>query len=73
MPNFAINNLASFQNQEYQSALCKIMATLAFLKMWFPRARRIMLTHMNPTMLAHLNEIRSAGVEAAEDGDVVEL
>lgn len=37
------------------------------------RARRIMLTHMNPTMLARLSEIKSAGVETAEDGVVVEL
>jgi ribonuclease BN (tRNA processing enzyme) len=37
------------------------------------RARRIMLTHMNPTMLARLDEIRSAGVETADDGAIVEL
>ena len=37
------------------------------------RAKRIMVTHMNPTMLAHLDEIRAAGVEIAEDGKVIEL
>ena len=37
------------------------------------RAQRIMLTHMNPTALAHLDEIRAAGVLIAADGDVVEL
>ena len=37
------------------------------------RARRIMITHMNPTMLAHLDEARGAGVASAEDGAVVEI
>jgi ribonuclease BN (tRNA processing enzyme) len=37
------------------------------------RARRIMITHMNPTALAHLDEFRAAGVLVAADGDVVEL
>jgi ribonuclease BN (tRNA processing enzyme) len=37
------------------------------------RAKRVMITHMNPTMLAHLDEIRAAGVEVAEDGKVIEL
>jgi ribonuclease BN (tRNA processing enzyme) len=37
------------------------------------RARRILLTHMNPTMLAHLDEVRAAGVGAAEDGAVIEF
>jgi ribonuclease BN (tRNA processing enzyme) len=37
------------------------------------RAERIMITHMNPTALAHLDEIRAAGVLIAADGDVVEL
>ena len=32
------------------------------------RARRIMLTHMNPAMLAHLDEVRAAGALVAEDG-----
>src|SRR6478672_6684696 len=32
------------------------------------RARRIMLTHVNPIMLAHLDEVRAAGVLPAEDG-----
>jgi ribonuclease BN (tRNA processing enzyme) len=36
-------------------------------------AQRIMITHMNPTVLAHLDEIRAAGVLIAADGDVVEL
>jgi ribonuclease BN (tRNA processing enzyme) len=31
-------------------------------------ARRTMLTHMNPTMLARLDELRGAGVLLAEDG-----
>jgi ribonuclease BN (tRNA processing enzyme) len=37
------------------------------------RARRIMITHMNPTMLAHLDEARTAGVASAEDGVIVEI
>jgi len=37
------------------------------------RARRIMVTHMNPTMLARLDEAKAAGVLLAEDGAVVEL
>jgi phosphoribosyl 1,2-cyclic phosphodiesterase len=37
------------------------------------RARRIMLTHMNPVMLAHLDEVRAAGVVPAEDGAVIEI
>jgi ribonuclease BN (tRNA processing enzyme) len=37
------------------------------------RARRIMVTHMNPTMLARLDEVRAAGVLIAEDGMVVEI
>ena len=37
------------------------------------RARRIMLTHMNPTMLARLDEVRAAGVLVAEDGAVLEF
>jgi ribonuclease BN (tRNA processing enzyme) len=37
------------------------------------RAQRIMLTHMNPTALAHLDEIRAAGVLVAADGDVVDF
>lgn len=36
-------------------------------------AHRIMMTHMNETVLAHLDEIRAAGVLVAADGDVVEL
>ena len=31
-------------------------------------ARRIMLTHMNPTMLAKLDGVRQSGVRIAEDG-----
>ncbi|HEU5018562.1 MAG TPA: MBL fold metallo-hydrolase [Pseudolabrys sp.] len=37
------------------------------------RARQIMLTHMNPTMLARLDEIKAAGVLIAEDGLVMEF
>jgi hypothetical protein len=32
-----------------------------------------MITHMNPTVLAHLDEIRPAGVLVAEDGAVINL
>jgi ribonuclease BN (tRNA processing enzyme) len=35
------------------------------------KARRIMLTHMNPTMLARLDEVRAGGVLLAEDGLVM--
>ena len=37
------------------------------------RAKRIMLTHMNPSALARLDEIRAGGVLIAEDGAVVEV
>jgi ribonuclease BN (tRNA processing enzyme) len=37
------------------------------------RARRVMITHMNPAALAHLEEIKAAGVLVAADGDVLEL
>jgi ribonuclease BN (tRNA processing enzyme) len=37
------------------------------------RARRIMVTHMNPTMLARLDEVKAAGVLVAEDGAVLEF
>jgi ribonuclease BN (tRNA processing enzyme) len=37
------------------------------------RARRIMLTHMNPTMLARIGEARAEGFEVADDGLVVEV
>jgi ribonuclease BN (tRNA processing enzyme) len=37
------------------------------------RARQIMLTHMNPTMLAKLDEVRQSGVQVAEDGMVLEF
>lgn len=36
-------------------------------------ARRTMLTHMNPTMLARLGEVEAAGVLIAADGRVVEF
>ncbi|MFL6798362.1 MAG: MBL fold metallo-hydrolase [Xanthobacteraceae bacterium] len=36
-------------------------------------ARRIMLTHMNPSMLARLDEAKAAGVLIAEDGLIFEL
>jgi ribonuclease BN (tRNA processing enzyme) len=37
------------------------------------RTRQIMITHMNPAVLAHLDEIRAAGVLIAADGLVVDL
>jgi ribonuclease BN (tRNA processing enzyme) len=37
------------------------------------RARKIMLTHMNPTMIARLDEIRAAGVLVAEDGLTMDI
>jgi ribonuclease BN (tRNA processing enzyme) len=37
------------------------------------RARRIMVTHMNARMLEHLDEVKAAKVEIAEDGAVVEI
>jgi ribonuclease BN (tRNA processing enzyme) len=37
------------------------------------RARHIMITHMDPTVLAHLDEIRAAGVLIAADGGVFDL
>jgi ribonuclease BN (tRNA processing enzyme) len=37
------------------------------------RAKRLMLTHMNPTMLDRLDEIKAASVLIAEDGLVTEF
>lgn len=37
------------------------------------RAKRIMATHMNPAMLSHIDEVRAAGLEIAEDGAVIEI
>ena len=37
------------------------------------RAQRIMLTHMNPTMLARTDEAKAAGALIAEDGLVVDV
>jgi ribonuclease BN (tRNA processing enzyme) len=37
------------------------------------KARRIMLTHMNPSMLSRVEEARAAGVLVAEDGLVLDL
>ncbi len=37
------------------------------------RARRTMLTHMNPTMLAKLDEARGEGFLVAEDGLCIEI
>ena len=37
------------------------------------KAKRIMVTHMNPTMLARQDEARAAGLLVAEDGLVVEI
>jgi ribonuclease BN (tRNA processing enzyme) len=36
-------------------------------------ARRIMITHMNPSMLAHIDEARRRGLLVAEDGLVLEI
>jgi ribonuclease BN (tRNA processing enzyme) len=36
-------------------------------------ARRIMITHMNPSMLAHADEVRARGLLVAEDGLTVEV
>ena len=36
-------------------------------------ARRIMVTHMNPTMLERLDEVQAAGVLVAKDGAVIKL
>ena len=37
------------------------------------RARQIMITHMNPSMLARQDEARAAGVLVAQDGLVIEI
>ncbi len=37
------------------------------------RARQIMITHMNPSMLARQDEARAGGVLVAEDGLVIEI
>jgi len=36
-------------------------------------AKRVMLTHMNPTMLARRDELKGAGVRLAEDGLVLQF
>jgi ribonuclease BN (tRNA processing enzyme) len=36
-------------------------------------ARRVMLTHMNPTMLMKIDDVRRSGVRIAEDGLVLEF
>jgi len=36
-------------------------------------ARKIMITHMNPSMLANVEEARASGVLIASDGLVLEL
>jgi hypothetical protein len=36
-------------------------------------ARRIMVTHMSPAMLARCDEVHAAGVLVAEDGLVVKI
>jgi ribonuclease BN (tRNA processing enzyme) len=45
-----------------------LSARLADLK-----ARRIMITHMNPSMLAHVDDARASGVLVAEDGLTIEF
>ena len=37
------------------------------------RARRIMVTHMNPVMLAHAEEVRAAGLLVAQDGLILDF
>ena len=37
------------------------------------RAKRVMLTHMNPSVLARLDEVRAEGLLVAEDGLVLEF
>ncbi len=37
------------------------------------KAQKIMITHMNPSMLANTDEARAAGVLVAEDGLILEL
>jgi hypothetical protein len=53
----------------------RLMMIARLLKPRLPdlRARRIMLTHMNPVMLVHLDEVRAAGALVAEDGAVIDL
>lgn len=37
------------------------------------RAKRVMATHMNPSVLARLDEVRAAGILVADDGLVAEI
>jgi ribonuclease BN (tRNA processing enzyme) len=37
------------------------------------KARRIMVTHLNPTMLARIDEVKATGALVAEDGLVIEF
>jgi hypothetical protein len=54
---------------------CRVTWTWEILKPRLPdlRARRIMATHMNARMLEHLDEVKAAGLEIAEDGAVTEI
>jgi ribonuclease BN (tRNA processing enzyme) len=49
--------------------------SLEILKEKLPalRAKRVMATHMNPSVLGRLDEVRAAGVLVAEDGLVLEI
>jgi ribonuclease BN (tRNA processing enzyme) len=59
---------------EYSRATTGHM-TWTVLKSRLPelRAKRIMITHMNASMLAHVEEARSAGVLVAEDGMTLDV
>jgi hypothetical protein len=43
------------------------------MRSWELRARRIMVTHMNATVFARLDELRAASLLVAADGDTVEV
>ena len=62
------------ENEPYAGAL-KGHLSWEILKPKLPslRAKRIMLTHMNPSMLARIEEAKSLGLLVAEDGLTLEV
>ena len=59
----------------FQASLKPIEDKIAALKQRLAdfTARRVMVTHMNPSMLARLDEVRQSGVLIAEDGLMLDL
>jgi len=65
--------LFEIDSAPYQLALDRARAQLELQRLVDFKARRVMLTHMNPTMLAKVDEAKALGVLVAEDGLVLDL